>query len=342
MYLSRIPSMREHTHLNTDSMDLHMNSTILINSASTSTTSSTDASKLRGVALGFELLICAIGVVSCCIGHYCLKKCNQIQCGMKIQLQILFTTDFLVCLFALPGHAAIEYRILSDVHDDKTSVTVFTTLYTMATEIERATVMLIAIYRMMAVCFPLKYRYWSQKKVVLLVNLIACLPVVLLRTISHFTKTDSSIEAFDPNNYSIDTFMLFAFISAPTAITLIVYLVMALYMLSKKGSISPSESWERSVRIFILTNTLFEVPDIVMHAVKSTTKDVSYIFIHVMYRIHFALDPILFVGLNARYRQMVFKCWSSCLSGREVVSATREQDLEYRQGEEHPQVESKC
>lgn len=113
-------------------------------------------------------------------------------------------------------------------------------------------------------------------------------------------------------------------------------------MLSKKGSISPSESWERSVRIFILTNTLFEVPDIVMHAVKSTTKDVSYIFIHVMYRIHFALDPILFVGLNARYRQMVFKCWSSCLSGREVVSATREQDLEYRQGEEHPQVESKC
>lgn len=113
-------------------------------------------------------------------------------------------------------------------------------------------------------------------------------------------------------------------------------------MLSKKGSISPSESWERSVRIFILTNTLFEVPDIVMHAVKSTTKDVSYIFIHVMYRIHFALDPILFVGLNARYRQMVFKCWSSCLSGREVVSATREQDLEYRQGEQHPQVESKC
>ncbi|XP_037791183.1 uncharacterized protein LOC119586514 [Penaeus monodon] len=309
-------------------MDLSINSTSL----TPTPTNSAGDSKLRGVALGFELLTCFVGVITCCFSHYCLKTCKLIQSGMKIQLQILFTTDIVICLIALPGHAAIEYRILSGVHDNKTSSTVFTSLYTVATEIERATVMLIAIYRMMAVCFPFKYRYWSQKKVALLVNLIACSPVVLMRTIKHFIKDDSGIEAFDPNNYFIDSFMQFGFISAPTVITLIVYLVMALFMLCKKGSISPPDSCERSVRIFILTNTLFEVPDIIMHAAKATVDNAAFIIIHVIYRIHFALDPILFVGLNARYRQMVYQCCSSNIRVREAVTDTKEEDT----------LESKC
>lgn len=97
---------------------------------------------------------------ACCFSHYCLKTCKLIQSGMKIQLQILFTTDIVICLIALPGHAAIEYRILSGVHDNKTSSTVFTSLYTVATEIERATVMLIAIYRWCV--FMVLPVYWTR------------------------------------------------------------------------------------------------------------------------------------------------------------------------------------
>ncbi|XP_063614344.1 uncharacterized protein LOC134787500 [Penaeus indicus] len=293
-------------------MVVNISNTSLILNTSTTPTNLAEVSKLRGVALGFELVTCFVGVIACCIAHYCLKTCEVIQSGMKIQLQILFTADFVICLFLLPGHAAIEYRILSDVYKtDKTSATVFMYLYIVATQSERVTVMLIAIYRMMAVCFPLKYRYWSQKKLVVLVNLIACSPVVLLRIINHFTKDDSGIEAFDPNNYFIDRLTQFGFVSAPTVITLIVYLVMALFMLFKKGSISPPDSCERAIRIFILTSTLFEVPDIIIHAAKVTLKEPAYIIIHVIYRIHFVVDPILFVGLNARYRQMVYQCCSS-------------------------------
>ncbi|XP_037791182.1 uncharacterized protein LOC119586513 [Penaeus monodon] len=302
---------------NTDSMGL---STI------TTPINSAEASKLRGVALGFELLTCFVGFIACCIVHYCLKTCKLIQSGTKIQLQILFTTNFMICLFALPSYASIEYRIMSGVQANKTSVTVFTFLFTLATKTERITVMLIAIYRMMAVCFPLKYRYWSQKKVVLLVNLIACSPIVLLQTITLFIKADSGIETFDPNTHFMDSIMQYGFISVPTVISLIVYLVLALFMLCKKGSISPPDSCERSVRIFILTNTLFEVPDIIMHAAKATVDNAAFIIIHVIYRIHFALDPILFVGLNARYRQMVYQCCSSNIRVREAVTDTKGED----------------
>ncbi|XP_047489767.1 uncharacterized protein LOC125039645 [Penaeus chinensis] len=304
-------------------MALNISTASLILNTSTTPTYPAEVSKLRGVALGFELLVCFVGLIACCIAHYCLETCKLIQSGMKIQLQILFTTDIAICLFMLPAHAAIEYRILSGIHQNKTSETVFTLLYAMAVGIERLTVMVIAIYRMMAVCYPLKYQYWSQKKVAVLVNLFTCSPVVLILAIKLLIKDDSGIEAFDPNSSLSNSFLQYGFVSAPTVITLITYLVMVLLILFKKGSISPPDSCERSVRIFILTNTLFEVPDGIMHASKATVGDAVYTIVHVIYRIHYALDPIFFVGLNARYRQMVYQCCSSSIPVREAITVTQ-------------------
>ncbi|XP_042870575.1 uncharacterized protein LOC122252265 [Penaeus japonicus] len=91
---------------------------------------------------------------------------------------------------------------------------------------------------------------------------------------------------------------------------------MALFMLFYKQTASWRESCERSVIIFALASTLLEVPDTIMHLLEARPSEFSFMFIHVIYRSHFALDPILFVWLNARYRQMVLRCWSSWIPGQ--------------------------
>lgn len=79
----------------------------------------------------------------------------------------------------------------------------------------------------------------------------------------------------------------------------------------------------KSVSILILMNLLLDVPHVANHLTKASSTDLSYILIHVIYRLHFALDPFIFVGLNAHFRQQVLRYVSSKLLRRKKVHASQ-------------------
>lgn len=83
----------------------------------------------------------------------------------------------------------------------------------------------------------------------------------------------------------------------------------------------------KSVSILIFTNLLLDVPHLTVHLTYASSRDVSFILVHMIYRLRFVFDPFLFVWLNKRYRQKVLRYVYSKLQHRELadikVSDTR-------------------
>lgn len=70
-----------------------------------------------------------------------------------------------------------------------------------------------------------------------------------------------------------------------------------------------------AVGVLILTNLLLDVPHITVHLLDESSKDLSFILIHVVYRLHLALDPFIFIGLNSHYRRKILRRVVSCCPG---------------------------
>ncbi|XP_047486286.1 uncharacterized protein LOC125037271 isoform X2 [Penaeus chinensis] len=260
--------------------------------------------------------------MGCCLSLWCLKTCKKMQTGMKIQLFFFFTTTLAISFVVLPAYAVMDYwRFLCWQGGIIVKLCSFTT-YTVLGIIERNVFTVIATYRMIAVCFPLKYQQWCQRRVVLSIEIAICFCVVLLWAVAIFTQDLGTVEINDPSSYALGRVLFYLFLLVPIIITVVAYVTMIAYMRFKKG---PRNSHRNQVSfglgILILTNLLLDVPHIMMHLSGVDSMSLPFILIHVIYRLHYALDPFLFVGMNAPYRQKVLRCVSfGRLGTRDVPS----------------------
>ncbi|XP_063600080.1 uncharacterized protein LOC134776296 [Penaeus indicus] len=268
-------------------------------------------SNWRYVSLVFEMLICGCGVVGCCLSLWCLKTCKKMQTAMKIQLLFFFTTTLTISFVVLPAYAVMDYwRFLCWQGGIIVKLCSFTS-YTVLGIIERDVFAVIATYRMIAVCFPLKYKQWSKWRVVLSIEVSICLSVALLWAVAIFTQDLDTVEINDPSSYAMGKVLFYLFLLAPIIITVTAYVTMIAYM-RFKGSLRTSHRNQVSfgLGVLILTNLLLDLPHIAMHVSGVDSKSLPFILIHVIYRLHYALDSLIFVGMNAPYRQKVLRCVS--------------------------------
>lgn len=94
---------------------------------------------------------------------------------------------------------------------------------------------------------------------------------------------------------------------------------------ARRGAEARDPGWDQislSLCVLILMNLLLDVPHITMHLMGVNWTEPSFVIVHAIYRLHFALDPVVFVGLNQRYRQKALQRAFSLVPGRRLPSAS--------------------
>ncbi|XP_042860064.1 uncharacterized protein LOC122245951 [Penaeus japonicus] len=244
------------------------------------------------------------------------------QAGTKIQLCLLFGVNLFVCSLALPGTLAVEVLFLQGRGAERVTEVAFVALYAISCCVEQLALTVVAVYRLIAVCFPSRYNLWSRPTVVLAVETTLVLPAVVL-LVSAFSVLDSHVINLSS---SVEGKVLYStFYLLPTAITLASYCTVIILMASRRWASGSGEArpgrWDQvslSLSVLILMNLLLDVPHITMHLLHAGGEKLRFLTVHAIYRLHFALQPIVFVGLNARYRQKALKAVLALVPGRRV------------------------
>ncbi|XP_063587610.1 uncharacterized protein LOC134764866 isoform X2 [Penaeus indicus] len=230
-------------------------------------------------SLVIQLTTCFYGVIGTSLSLWCLLTCKRIQTGMKIQLGLFFAVLLLLSAMAMPGAVVVEYRSWLCYEEAPTLRIAFVGLYTIAVALERNIFAGIAVYRLVAVCFPQKYKVLTRWKVVTVVETLICLGVLVL-WIPIFLKQ----------------------------------MMVRRYKAKESSGLRPSYNDQVNVAVgaVILTNLLLDGPHIIVHILGIPSTDLAFILIHVVYRLHTALDPFIFIGLNLHYRRQVLRRAVTC------------------------------
>ncbi|XP_037780141.1 uncharacterized protein LOC119576531 [Penaeus monodon] len=115
----------------------------------------------------------------CAISFCCLRACDKIHLAMKIQMSLIFMVSFVVCLVAMPGHVITDYWTIICWQRNERTVLAFVIFYSVSVNIVRNYYTLLAIYRFLAVCFPIWYQQLSRWTVVTGVVVFVTVCVVL-------------------------------------------------------------------------------------------------------------------------------------------------------------------
>ncbi|XP_027228139.2 G-protein coupled receptor 183 [Penaeus vannamei] len=281
----------------------------------------------RTWALGVELTTCVLGAVGCVIGFCCLRACEKIKVGMKIQISLIFTVSFIVCTVALPGYAIADYWTIC-WQIKGTSVLAFLIFYSVSVNIVRNYFTVLAIYRFLAVCFPIRYQQFSQRRVVTGIVVTVTVCIVLAWSTLYIIQDYSNVDVNNRSSYYLGRILFYFSLVIPFTVTVIAYFALALFVIYRKLFITQPQGIHRrdqiaeSVSILILMNLLLDVPHITVHLSDTSSNDVSYIIVHMVYHLRFVFDSFLFVCLNKRYRLMVLRYVSSKLLRRELADIT--------------------
>ncbi|XP_042859274.1 uncharacterized protein LOC122245411 [Penaeus japonicus] len=239
---------------------------------------------------------------------------------MKIQLCSVFAITLTMCLFILPTYAVMEYWRYMCWKMDKTIAVIGFTTYSTFGIVERNLFTVIAVYRMAAVCFPIRYKQWSQLRGVVAVIALVSLVVVTLWITAICKQDFNKVDVNDPSTYGMGKVLLYFFLATPIIVTVATYVIMILFIRYKGQRSQRSQrpmSKDQvllSLGALILTNVLLDVPHIIMHFARVSSTELPFIVLHVIYRAHYAVDPFIFVGLNPHYRQKVLRrvsCWGA-------------------------------
>ncbi|XP_042875810.1 uncharacterized protein LOC122255648 [Penaeus japonicus] len=264
-------------------------------------------------ALGVEIATCIVGSVGSGLSLWCLVSCKRIKSGMKLQLCLFFSLLFLINLVAMPGAAVAEllavqcHQFTPTVHLGQVA------LYTIAATMERNACALLAVYRFAAVCWPHKYQVLSHQLVVAVLNGIVLGGVMLLWLVVFLKQDLDELDVNNPSLYDMGRELYFGILLTPMVVAFVAYVAMISVITYRKHSMGEQERERPSMReqvyfavgVLIVINLLLDGPHIILHLMGIPSKDLAFIVIHVVYRLHFALDPIIFIGLNAQYRRKV-------------------------------------
>ncbi|XP_063587608.1 uncharacterized protein LOC134764865 [Penaeus indicus] len=264
-------------------------------------------------ALAVEVLTSALGVVGSGLSLWCLMNCRRIQGGMKLQLFLFFSLLLLTNSVAMPGAAVAE---LWAVQCRQASAVVsfgLIAFYTIAATMERNAFALMAGYRLVAVCWPHKYKMLSLRLVVALLNGFVLGGVVILWLVVFAEQDLDDLDVNNPSGYKMGRELYIAILFTPMVAALIAYVTVIVVITFRKqfagelerGRPSMREQVSFAVGILIITNLLLDLPHMVVHLMGIPSRALSFILIHVIYRLHLALDPFIFIGANLHYRRKV-------------------------------------
>ncbi|XP_042860063.1 uncharacterized protein LOC122245950 [Penaeus japonicus] len=280
------------------------------------------ASLCKTPLLAFEVLVCVCGFFGSGVSLWCVKTCDKMQAGTKIQLCLLFGVNLFVCSLALPGTLAVEVLFLQGRRVERATEVAFRALYAISCCVEELALTVVAVYRLIAVCFPSRYNLWSRPTVVLAVETILVLLTVVLLVLPFFVTDSQGINL--SRSVGGEVFNIIFYV-LPTAINLVSYCTVIILMASRRWASGSGEArpgrWDQvslSLSVLILMNLLLDVPHFTMHFLHVDWKEPRLLIAHALYRLLFALQPIVFVGLNARYRQKALKAVLALVPGRRV------------------------
>ncbi|XP_047469939.1 uncharacterized protein LOC125025771 isoform X2 [Penaeus chinensis] len=230
-------------------------------------------------ALVIQLSTCFFGVIGSSLSLWCLLTCKCIQTGMKIQLGLFFAVLLLLCAVAMPGAVVVEYQSWLCYEEAPNLRIAFVGLYTIAVALERNIFAGIAVYRLVAVCFPQKYKVLTRWTVVTVVETLICAGVLAL-WIPIFLNQ----------------------------------MMVRRHKAKESSGLRPSYNDQVNVAVgaLILTNLLLDGPHIIVHILGISSRALAFILIHVVYRLHLALDSFIFIGLNLHYRRKVLRRALTC------------------------------
>ncbi|XP_047469568.1 uncharacterized protein LOC125025587 [Penaeus chinensis] len=279
----------------------------------TNTTEAADRSDVLSrwwtVAIVVQLITCVFGVVGSVLSIYCVRLSKKMHKGMALQFYLFFITFFIICMIILPTSVVDEYYTLIGWQDKQTAFNV--ALHTIFESFERNVIGLIVVYRLMAVCFPVPFKLLSRPVVVLTLELVLFLGVLALWIIVFLTENYDQGDVWNPIR-SDKVFAMYCFtLFVPIAVTTSSYAIMLVVRTLKRRAASAGEgpasldSVSFAVGITILFNIFLDVLYFVIHFCVTRTTDFSFVIIRMIYRLHFALDPLCFVVFNRHYRKEI-------------------------------------
>ncbi|XP_069985381.1 olfactory receptor 52N4-like isoform X2 [Penaeus vannamei] len=141
-------------------------------------------------AFASQLVICVLGAVGSALSIFSVKLSKKMHEGMALQFNLFFFTFLIICVVILPTSLVDEYYTLNGWQEKHTGL--YVALQTVFGSFERNVFGLIAVYRLMAMCFPIWFKLLSRPAVVLAVDLLLFLGVVALWLFVFLTETDQT------------------------------------------------------------------------------------------------------------------------------------------------------
>ncbi|XP_042884796.1 uncharacterized protein LOC122261318 [Penaeus japonicus] len=282
------------------------------------------------VAFVAQLITCAFGVVGSVVSLFCLRI-SKMHTGMVLQFGLFFSLFFVICFVVIPAAVVDEYYTLLG-WQEKNNV-VFVALHTTFGNLERNVFGLIATYRMVAVCFPLKFDLLSRTAVVLVLELCLCLGILALWLpvfVGPYAQDFATIDVGNASSYKMGFELYCITLFMPIVVTTSAYSIMIVFRMWKRRAATSGEGATArksldyvtfSVGTVIVCNFLLDVPHIILHFCRANSTDRSFVIVHVFYRLHFALDPLFFVVFNRHFREAVRQrvhCWLCCRAFRDA------------------------
>ncbi|XP_047469937.1 uncharacterized protein LOC125025771 isoform X1 [Penaeus chinensis] len=271
-------------------------------------------------ALVIQLSTCFFGVIGSSLSLWCLLTCKCIQTGMKIQLGLFFAVLLLLCAVAMPGAVVVEYQSWLCYEEAPNLRIAFVGLYTIAVALERNIFAGIAVYRLVAVCFPQKYKVLTRWTVVTVVETLICAGVLALWIPIFLNQDVQAVDLNNPSSYSMGLVLYYLVFLFPIFVCVFAYAILIVVMMVRRhkakesSGLRPSYNDQVNVAVgaLILTNLLLDGPHIIVHILGISSRALAFILIHVVYRLHLALDSFIFIGLNLHYRRKVLRRALTC------------------------------
>ena len=307
----------------------------MINSTMTNSTivliCSSDSFTIKSGILYFLLnfVIAVFGAFGNLCSLWCLFKCDKTSSAAKLQLVTFFGFQFLVCVLSLPGFSYVKLMaLLCRANELSMEIKLFFLIsHTIFLPMERMNFAIMAIMRLFAVRWNNGYKKFVQMPNVICLEIFIFLfiisPWIVYFSIGiHkiYPIEDQMTVSFSSGKSSIirGLYLIHAINHLfPTFISFIAYSLMIYTMIKKKmvvffgrataltksKSSSIIENLSYTIRLLILVNILLDLPHTLSHLLK--VSQIPSLFIHCIFYSHLTFDPLIFVGMNVYYRNLI-------------------------------------
>ena len=258
---------------------------------------------------------------------YCLSKCDKTSVAAKIQLMTFFSFQFLVCVLSLPGFSYVKLMaLLCRAHELSRDVKLFFLFsHTVFLPMERINFAVMAVMRLFAVRWNRGYKKFVQTRNVVILEVFIFTFVIspwivyfLIGLYKRYPIEEQMTVSFSfGKSPAIQVLYLIHAINHlfPTFVSFIAYSLMMYTMIKKKmmffGRASAAtgttttimENVAYTIRLLILVNILLDLPHTLSHLLK--VSQMPSLIIHCIFYSHLTFDPLIFVGMNIHYRNLI-------------------------------------